>query len=259
MDPLILTIANRPYVVAFLLTFLVLATLQFGIWRTLIWGLWGYIVAFLSEVSSIHNGFPYGLYHYLPENFAGELTLGGVPVWDSLSYVFIAYASFATAFFLVEPVFGRFKIDPHLSPSKPFPVLLLASFLMMLADMVIDPISCLGDRWFLGKIYFYPAGGFYFDVPLTNFAGWFLVAALILFGFQIMEKYLFTRFGLSSFGAKRFSCQALLGPGFYFGILGFMLAITASIGEHRLLLASGSLTLVLLAFVVRRIISRFPF
>lgn len=252
MDALVLTIVHRPYVVLFLLTFLALATLQFGIWRTLIWGLWGYVVAFLSEISSIHNGFPYGLYHYLPENFAGELALGGVPVWDSLSYVFIAFASYAAASYLIEPIIGKFKNDPHLSPSKPFSVLLLTSFLMMLADVVIDPVAHLGDRWFLGKIYFYPEGGLYFDVPLTNFAGWFLVAFVILLGFQMMEKHLFTRFSLPSIGAKRFSYQALLGPGFYFGILAFMLAVTASIGAHRLLLASGSLTLVLLAFVVRR-------
>ena len=253
MASLILTVTHRPYVVLFLLAFLVLATFQFGILRTLIWGMWGYVVAFLSEVSSIHNGFPYGLYHYLPENFAGELVLCGVPVWDSLSYVFIAYASYATASFLIEPLIGRFKIDPHLSPSRPFPVLLTASFLMMLADVVIDPISLLGDQWFLGKIYFYPTGGLYFGVPLTNFVGWFLVAGVMMFGFQLMEKHFFTRFKLPTLGAKRFFCQALLGPCFYFGILGFMLTVTAMIGANHLLLASGSLTLVLLTLVFKRI------
>lgn len=253
MDSLILTIQNRPYVVLFLLTFLILGTFHFGLCRTFIWLAWGYLVAFLSELSSIHNGFPYGLYVYRPENFAGELTVCGLPIWDSLSYVFIAYASFATASFFIEPIIGRFKTDPHLSPSKPFAVIVLASLLMMLADIVIDPTAHLGDQWFLGQIYYYPTGGLYFNVPLTNFAGWFFVAFIILSGFQLMEKYLFGFFKLSSFGAKRFPFQALLGPAFYFGILGFILVITAAIRADLLLLASSSFTLVLLAFTLKRV------
>ena len=71
------TLQHRPYVVAFLLTFLLLATLHIGIFRTLIWLVLGYFVAFLSEVSSIHSGFPYGVYHYIPSGFAGELALVG--------------------------------------------------------------------------------------------------------------------------------------------------------------------------------------
>ncbi len=136
-----MTIQHRPYVVVFLITFLLLAILHIGIFRTVAWLMWGYVVAFLSEYSSIRNGFPYGLYHYIPSGFAGELQWGGVPVWDSASYVFIAYAAYACACFLIEPHFGRFKIDPHVSPSKPFKITLAASFLMMMADAIVDPTS----------------------------------------------------------------------------------------------------------------------
>ena len=31
----------------------------------------------------------------------------------------------------------------------------------------------MGDRWFLGRMYYYPEGGIYFGVPLSNFVGWF--------------------------------------------------------------------------------------
>lgn len=247
---LLTTLQNRPYVAAFLLAFLVLASLHIGIWRAWLWLLFGYAVAFVSEYSSIRNGFPYGLYHYIYENMPGEWIVGGVPVWDSASYSFIAYASFATAWFLVEPHFLKFSIDPHVSPSRPFAVAALGAILMMLADGVIDPVARLGDQWFLGKIYYYPHGGAYFGVPLTNFAGWLLVAFSIIAGFQLLEKFVFVRARLPVFGAKRFPFQALLGPLFYLGILGFNLAVTAWIGAYGLLAASGGITLIVLIFLI---------
>lgn len=250
--PLFLTIAHRPYVFCFLISFFILATLHIGILRTLIWLLWGFSVAWISEVSSIRNGFPYGEYHYIYESMQGELILGGVPVWDSLSYTFVAYASYAMAWFLAEPHFSKFKMDPHVSPSRPLKTSLIAALLMMAADIIIDPVSNLGEKWFLGKIYFYPHGGIYFGVPWTNFAGWFLVGLVIIAGFQILEKIIFVRWKLPTWGAKRFSYQALLGPGFYFGIVGFALTMTFLVGAYRLGAASAALAILLLTATLRR-------
>lgn len=253
MEMLATTILHRWYVVCFLITFLALTVLHIGVLRTLAWLLWGYWVAFLSEYSSIRNGFPYGIYHYIYASLRGELVVGGVPVWDSASYALIAYASFATAWFLCEPHFNRFSIDPHVSPSRPLAVVGTGALLMMLADMVIDPAANLGEKWFLGKIYFYPNGGGYFGVPLTNFAGWLLVAFVIIAGFQLLEKFLFAPLRLPVWGAKRFPFQALLGPAFYFGILGFNLAMTWRVGAYGLLAASGVITATLLALLLMRI------
>ncbi|MDO8527946.1 MAG: carotenoid biosynthesis protein [Deltaproteobacteria bacterium] len=250
------TLQHRPYVFVFLVVFLFLATLHIGLWRAWLWLLFGYLVAFVSEYSSIRNGFPYGMYHYIYESMQGELIVGpmpGVPIWDSASYAFIAYASFATAWFLLEPHFMKFSMDPHVSASRPGPVVCVGALLMMLADMVIDPVANLGEKWFLGKIYFYPTGGLYFGVPLTNFAGWFLVAFVILAGFALLEKFVFTRVRLSVMGAKRFPFQALLGPAFYFGILGFNLAMTFYVGAYSLLAASTTIALLILFFLLRRL------
>jgi len=253
ISPIFITVQNRPYVVAFLSVFLILATLHLGLFRALIWLFFGYGVAFLSEYSSIRNGYPYGLYHYVYENLQGELLLGGVPIWDSASYAFIAYASFATAWFLVEPHFLKFSIDPHVSSSRPFAVVCLGAFLMMIADMIIDPVANLGEKWFLGKIYYYPEGGIYFGVPISNFIGWLLVAFVIICGFQLLEKFLFVPLKLPVSGAKRFPFQGLLGPLFYFGILGFNLVITYQIGAYRLFAVSLGMTLVIFGFVIRRL------
>ena len=246
------TIVHRPYVVAFLFTFLILAILHLGVVRALCWLLFGYLIAFVSEYSSIRNGIPYGTYHYLYDAMKGELILGGVPVWDSLSYVFIAYASFAFAWYLTERLERQGKYENFLVPARPWKLTLVASILMMLADVIIDPVANLGERWFLGKVYFYPEPGVYFGVPLSNFAGWFVVALGIIGGFQIVEKFLLRRWRIPAWGARRFAYQAWLGPLFYFGILGFNLAITFSIQEYQLGIVGCWIALCLLLWTLTK-------
>ena len=54
---------------------------------------------------------------------------------------------------------------------------------MMLLDVVIDPLAVRGERWFLGHVFYYPEGGVYFGVPLSNFVGWALVGWAIVGGY----------------------------------------------------------------------------
>lgn len=209
MQSLITTFLHRPYVFAFLAAFLVIGVLNRGLPRTLLFLFLGFTIAWLSEFSSIRNGFPYGLYHYIYENMPGELILGGVPVWDSLSYSFVAYASYEMAAWLGD-------VGRRLS----------AAVFMVLLDVVVDPLAVRGDKWFLGKIFYYPEGGIYFGVPLSNFAGWFLVALAIFSAYGWLENGL-----VKTPPPKR---APFLGPSFYCGILFFNLAITFWIGEYTL-------------------------
>jgi putative membrane protein len=101
----------------------------------------------------------------------------------------------------------------------------------MLMDVIIDPIAFLGDQWFLGKIYFYREPGEYFHIPLTNFAGWFFVAAATLTCFAAFNSLLDHKIPIKT---KQIAGQALLGPGLYFGILTFNLGVTFYIGEFLL-------------------------
>ena len=96
------TVVLRPYVFVFLSAYLWLATWHLGLGRTLIYLVFGYTVAWLSEVSSIHTGFPYGVYIYIPATRAQELWVLGVPFMDSLSYVFLSYASYSLALLLLS-------------------------------------------------------------------------------------------------------------------------------------------------------------
>lgn len=203
---IVTTLLHRPYVFGFLIAFLVIGILNRGWGRTLLFLALGFSIAFASEVSSIRNGFPYGMYVYVYENMKGEAMLWGVPLWDSLSYSFLAYAAYEyAAYFSRGPV--------------------VAAVLMVFLDVATDPLAVLGDRWFLGRIFYYPNGGEYFGVPLTNFGGWLLVALAILLIFTGLETF---------FKDPPPRKAPLLGPLFYWGILAFNLGITFWIGEWKL-------------------------
>jgi uncharacterized membrane protein len=213
IDVFLHTLIRRPYVFAFLASFLVIGILNRGVTRTVLLLIVGFIVAFLSEWCSIRWGFPYGDYLYIYQALEGEWLWGGVPVWDSLSYPFLAYAGYETASFLG----WKWKT-------------LGGAFLMTLADVVIDPIAVRGDQWFLGKIYFYPESGIYFGVPLSNFAGWFLVGLTILLIYRsIVQRWIHTPVPLRipQYGAY-----------FYYGIIAFIVCVGIYIGAWAVVAVS---------------------
>lgn len=227
------TVWLRPYVFIFLGAYLLLATWHLGAGRAVAFLLLGYLICWTAEFSSIHVGFPFGEYLYIPATRDQELWVAGVPFMDSLSYVFLAYASYTLALLALVP--GRWQgYDFHLQGKAAFQgsprVLILAAVLMATLDIIIDPVALRGYRWFLGQIYGYPEPGVYFGIPLSNFGGWFLVA-LVLIG---VLQYLIVRVPPGprrDWGRRRLPSQALYGPAFYLGILGFNLGMTFLIGE----------------------------
>ncbi len=198
------TLLLRPYVFVFLVAFLAAGSRDLGPARALGFLLWGWLVAFASEYASTRVGLPFGLYHYTGDTQGRELFVANVPFFDSLSFPFLAYAAYCLA-------------RRALGAARGARVVLLAGVLMMLLDVVIDPLAVRGGRWFLGEVFFYPAGGIYFGVPLSNFAGWALV------GWAIVGAY----------AAVTRDIAAAPGPGIalYYGVLLFNLLITMWIGE----------------------------
>jgi putative membrane protein len=135
---------------------------------------------------------------------------------------------------------------------KSLRVVFTGAFLFMLLDVVIDPVAFQGDRWFLGKIYTYKEEGEYFNIPLTNFGGWFLVGSAILYCFTRIDSRLDKK-GFLIAGIKDLPAQALLGPGVYFGVLVFNLGVTFYIGEYLMGLCGTALSLAVLASMIVRI------
>jgi len=247
------TVLLRPYVFLFLAFYLTIAILNMGIIRSIIFTVLAYCVAFLSEYSSTRNGFPYGFYSYIETTRGQELWISNVPFMDSLSYSFLAYVAYTMALFIWSPLkINRWDIrlvesDRVKSSLK---VVFSGALFFMIMDVIIDPVAFLGDRWFLGKIYTYKEQGAYFNIPLTNFAGWLIVGTTILYCFTQLDKWLSQIFPHKQYNVP---AQALLGPGLYFSVLFFNLAVTFYIGEWALGACGISLVLALIWLLNQKI------
>jgi len=232
------TVLLRPYVFIFLAVYLIASTLQFGLKRTLSFMIIGYWLVFLAEYSSTHTGFPFGWYYYIDTTRHQELWISNVPFMDSLSFIFLAYASYLTALLLCAPLW-RSRRDLQIVDTKALrrspAVLVLAVMFFVLIDVVIDPVALRGSRWFLGQIYGYYEEGIYFGVPLANFAGWAIVGAVLITLHRLLD-------GVFQDGPQRHAdwgvrwvpYRGLFGPLLYLGTYGFNVYITFAIGEYLL-------------------------
>jgi uncharacterized membrane protein len=229
------TVLLRPYVFVFLGFFLIGCSLQFGLRTALIFLALGYLLAFLSEFASIHFGFPYGDYFYIALTKDRELWILGVPFMDSISYVFLSACSYSTALLLLSP-FVRdsrgFTLSDAKEHRKDWAPWVLGGILMVLLDVVIDPVALQGKRWFLGEIYGYQTPGAYFGIPMSNFLGWLLVGLVLTKVLQLVT----VRWGKRSVDLrwKGLPVVPLWGPLLYTSILVFNLIVTVAIGEITL-------------------------
>jgi uncharacterized membrane protein len=227
------TVTMRPYVFAFFASYLVAAVLHLG-WKKTIWfTVAGYLIAFASEYSSINNGFPYGWYYYIDTTRGKELWIAGVPFFDSLSYVFLAYCSYATALLVLAPL-KRIKGDLIQLETgrlrRSFSALLLGSLFQVFLDIVTDPVALQGRRWFLGQIYGYKEVGIHFGVPLSNYLGWWLVSAVMIAALQLIDRFVGDNRKPAGVAAAPFKC--LYAPFLYLCVIAFNLSVTFYLGEN---------------------------
>jgi hypothetical protein len=218
----------------FLAMYLVVSSVHLGYLRTAILFFLAWGIAFLSEYSSTRNGFPYGYYEYLDSTRAVELWIANVPFFDSLSYTFMAYTAYSMALLAYTPILRR-GADIQLVEShrlrQSLPVALLTITFFVLLDIVVDPLALRGSRWFLGQIFWYPQGGMYFGVPLSNFGGWAIVGAAIVLLFQRIDRLLVRRGWGSNAGVRYVPAKAIWGPALYYLVLLFNLTVTFLIDE----------------------------
>ncbi len=106
------------------------------------------LAGFAFEILGVHTGFPFGHYEYTAVLYPKFL---GVP--------FVLAAAWLLLFAYVRQMVR--------SPWA-------AALWMTAIDLVIDPLAANS----LG-FWEWEAGGVYYDVPWTNFAGWFLVSLII--------------------------------------------------------------------------------
>ena len=211
MDLILGTLVLRPYVFAFVACFFVAGAFDLGWRRTLVFAGWVCPFVWLAEFVSTRVGVPFGLYHYTGTTRGQEIYIANVPLIDSLSFTFLAYGSFCLA-----------RVALNGKATGGWWLALTSGILMMMLDVVIDPIAVRGDRWFLGRIFYYQEEGVYFGVPLSNFIGWALVGTASVGGYLLL-----LRDGRGSRPAP--------GIAIYYAVLAFNFVVTAWIREWVLL------------------------
>lgn len=122
-----------------------------------------FIIAFIFELSSTYNGFPYGKYKYtdilLPK------LLGEVPLLIPLSWFSIIVPSYIIA--------SKLK-------TKGIERILVASILVLIWDLSLEyPMSYIQKIWIWEN-------GFFYTMPIENWFGWFLTAFVIFGIFQLL-------------------------------------------------------------------------
>ena len=233
MHLLVGTIELRPYVFVFLASFLFVSIVNFGVRTTVLFAILTYIVALACEWSSVHNGFPFGLYHYLDATRGRELWIFGVPFFDSLSFTFLGFASYTVALLLCSPLFRSgwdLRILDTWKIRRAPRVWLMAALFMVMIDLIVDPLSVRGSQWFLGKIFWYDPPGPHFGVPISNYLGWYFVAAITIPIFLVLDAALNRGADKPAGVLEALPSRALLGPALYLGIAGFGITMLFKIG-----------------------------
>jgi putative membrane protein len=129
------------------------------------------VIGWSYESLSIQTGFPFGDYYYTSGMGA---KIGQVPVAIMPSYFAFGYLSWTIASILLR------KRDDRISGSDLWAMPIVASFVMVMWDLCMDPVcSTILNEWI------WEDGGDYFGVPLTNFFGWFLTVFTFYFLFSL--------------------------------------------------------------------------
>lgn len=162
-------------VAAALLTFVVLHGVErYGPGLLLRFVLCVFLIGWFFETFSVMTGFPFGQYHY-SEIMAPFL--GHVPVFVLPAYLFMGYASWSLACLFL----GQFQIA--ITGARVVAVPALAAFFMVIWDLSMDPLrATLEGRWL------WLSGGFYYDIPVSNFLGWFGVTSTMFLGFSLQLR-----------------------------------------------------------------------
>lgn len=241
---LLKTLALRPYVFLFLAIALYCAHRLIGWQRAEQFFFITWVSALVCELSSTRTGIPFGWYHYTLSTKDQELYILNVPFMDSLSFTFLLFGSYCMALVFLLPTkmsplpdssAGWRPIGLSFEPSarNSWSALFLTVLFYAWIDMVIDPVALRGDRWFLGRIYYYAEPGVHFGVPLSNYVGWVVVGLIALSAYFALDRRL-PETSPAGHGRNSVTGAVLLGCGLYYVVLIFNLTITFWIGEPLL-------------------------
>jgi uncharacterized membrane protein len=181
VDELWGTIAGRWYVTLFGATFAWCAVRHMGARRTLVYTVLAVGLGALAENGSVHFGIPYTRYAFNPELRGDEVFIGDVPLMVPLSYTFMAYFAYSAGRLLAS---GPWRTRAP----RAWHELLLAIVLAVWALWILDPVSRLGDEFYLGELFAYEGPGFWFGLPLGSQIGFAATAAVLLAILHVLAR-----------------------------------------------------------------------
>jgi uncharacterized membrane protein len=262
------TVQLRPYVFLFLAAFVFSARSLIGWQRTGLFFAVVWLTAFACEFSSTRTGLPFGWYHFTGSTVGQELYLSNIPFMDPLSFTMLLYASYCLALSFLLPSHGEisrkipFSRNGRLlaltldrSVRTGWPACMLTALFFVFIDMVIDPVALRGDRWFLGKIYYYPDPGLHFGVPVTNYVGWAVVGVIALLIYFYLDRRL-PEPERRSDGSV--TSNILMGCGLYYGVLLFNLTVTFWIDEPLIGMTGILIYIPLTVLLLFRLLGQLP-
>ncbi len=181
MDELIGTLFGRWYVTLFGLTFLWRASRQLGWRRTGVYFVIALGVGIAAENGSVHTGIPYTTYSFSDSLRGDEIFAWDVPLMVPLSYTFMAYFAFAAGRLIAS---GPYRTRAP----RAWHELLVAWMLAVWALWVLDPVSRLGDEFYLGKVFDYRGPGFWFGLPTGSQLGFALTSGILLLVLHRLDR-----------------------------------------------------------------------
>ena len=140
-----------------------------------------YAFGFISELLGAKYGWIFGNYYYNSDTFF----FGVEPFMTPISWTIIIYTAYTITNLLLSG-FNRekFSIQYKILPAGAILLIILSSIdglIAMNLDMILDPVNV--DSSIAGWVWI--DGGPYYNIPISNFIGWFLVTflATIIFRF----------------------------------------------------------------------------
>lgn len=173
----------KPYWVFIAFSFVVLhCYVNMGTDKTLFFFAITVLLGFFSELVGTMYGWIYGAYYYIPR--PPWMILGYVPIQTPLSWSVIIYICFGVTNTIVQGFKKRIQgiVD---SPRNCLVFIMLLASIDGLAamnlDMIMDPVAA-GHSWV------WVGGGAFYDIPITNFLGWFAITFIATFTFRIYKS-----------------------------------------------------------------------
>jgi len=171
MDEILGTVVGRWYVTLFGVVFVWRASRDLGWRKTGIYTAGALLVGIISENASVRWGIPYTGYEFNQELRGEELFIGEAPLMVSVSYTFMGYFAYALGRLLAS--------GPHRTRGRrAWHELALGVMLAVWAVFLFDPVAQRGGEWFLGDVFAYDGGGFWFGLPVASQVGMLLSSLL---------------------------------------------------------------------------------